>query len=302
MSTAKRRSRVRRRRPTLGHALSQRSSTLGPWHLSEILGQGALARVYAARHESSRGGAPYAVKVLRPEWSDRPAVVDLLRREALVGSRVRHENVVPVLAAGLHEPPYYLVMPRLAGWTLEALLTAGRNFPVVQALWIARQIAEGLRAIQMTCGMTHGDVKPGNVFVSPQGRATLLDAGFARAAGENAAIADRPTLCSLAYAAPETLTSVLTVDHRSDIYSLGVTMYRMHSGGLPFDAPDRGRLVELVRTARPACVRELRPELPKPVASLVHRMLAKEPLRRPQSYDELIDELVHLEIDCFANR
>lgn len=282
---------------------------LAPWRPVKLLGEGTLARVYAARHASSRAsaGAAYAVKVLRPRWYEHADVLEILRQEAFVGSRVRHPNVVTVLDARLSDPPYYVVMPRLVGRTLEEVLAARPGgLPPLEALWIARQMAEGLGAIQAECGATHGDVKPSNVFLSDQGRVTLLDLGFARIPSESpdssSAAVSRSTLCSLAYAAPETLQSSLAADNRSDIYSLGVVLYRMLSGRLPHEAPDPGLLVEQLRTGRPICIRQLHPELSKSIASLVHRMLSREPLRRPQSYAELTSELVRLEIDSFADR
>jgi serine/threonine-protein kinase len=150
--------------------------------------------------------------------------------------------------------------------------------------------------------MTHGDIKPSNIFLSPQGHVTLIDLGFARATGEPSNAALRPTLCSLAYAAPETVTSALAANVRSDIYSLGMSLYEMLTGQLPYDASDPVRLVEMLRTTNPVCIRQLRPDLPRPVASLVHRMLARQPLRRPQTHGELIEQLVRLEVECFANR
>jgi serine/threonine-protein kinase len=213
---------------------------------------------------------------------------------------VRHANVVALLHARLDAPPYYLVMPRLGGAPLATLIAEHTSLPVAQSLRIARHVAEGLSAIDHSCGMIHGDVKPSNIFVSNDGRATLLDLGFARTRCETTAAAPRRLCGSLAYAAPETLTSALTADVRSDIYSLGATLYEMLCGRRPFDAAQPGRLVERIRSGRATCLRELMPAIPRAVASLVHRMLAKEPLRRPQYYSELVDELIRLEINCFA--
>jgi serine/threonine protein kinase len=146
-----------------------------------MIGAGMLGRVYAARHKSGRTDveAAYAIKVVRRKWWDSPEVMRIVRREAFVGCRVRHPNVVPVLDARLDSPPHFLVMPRLWGVTLEALVDRHPPMRPAQALRIARQIAEGLAAIDATCGMTHGDVKPHNVFISANGKVTLLDLGFA---------------------------------------------------------------------------------------------------------------------------
>ena len=285
-------------------ARSDRLGALGPWRIECLLGAGTLTRVYAARHRATRASAPaaYALKVLRPKWCDYPQVVELLRHEVFVASRVRHPNVISILDARLDEPPYYLVMPRLAGDTLAARLHCHVTLPPAVALWVARQTSQGLAAIWSACEVTHGDVKPSNLFLSPQLALTILDLGFARSAGEDATSIDWPTLGSLAYAAPETLASVLAADFRSDIYSLGVVLYQMISGKLPHDANSPQRLIEAITEEQPMNLLQLRPDLPRPVAELVHSMLAKDPLRRPQGYAELIERLVRLEIDCFANR
>jgi serine/threonine-protein kinase len=150
--------------------------------------------------------------------------------------------------------------------------------------------------------MIHGDVKPSNVMVSPNGHATLIDLGFARSGDEFRAAADRPLLGTLAYAAPETMTSAMAADTRSDLYSLGAMLYEMLAGRPPFVAESASELVGLHRDARPACLREQSPELPRPVASLVHQMLLKDPDRRPQGLFETIDRLARLEIEWFAER
>ena len=114
--------------------------------------------------------------------------------------------------------------------------------------------------------------------------------------------ADRGVAGTWSYIAPEMITSAVRADGRSDIYSLGVTLYELLCGQLPLDGASPAALARMHLTAKPACIRKLVPDLAKPIASLVHRMLAKQPLRRPQSAAELIRELVHLEIRCFADR
>lgn len=275
---------------------------LGAWQLIRQLGEGTFTRVYQARfadaHESQL--ASYAIKVLRNQWWRDLQVVEMQRREAWIGSVVSHPNLLPVLAASVEEPPFYIVSPKLEGATLDRLLAERGPLSVPLALWIARQVAEGLAALGDATGMIHTDVKPANILISPIGHATLIDFGFAQTPAESSRWATRPLQGTLAYIAPEMVTSALAADARSDVYSLGVTLYEMLTGRRPWESDDPGELASLHREAKPICIRELRPELPKPVASLVHSMLAKEPLRRPGRPRELAAKLVRLEIECFT--
>ncbi len=276
---------------------------IGPWQLVRLLGEGALTRVYLARPADSPEATPaYAVKALRREWWNDSQAIELLRREALVGRRVTHPQLASVLASQLAQPPFFLVMPRLPGETVAIKLAEDRRPSLPEALWIARQTAEALTALQQTTGMTHGDVKPANLMVAPDGHATLIDLGFCRTAEESNGWADRPVVGTLHYIAPEVVTSSRAADGRSDLYSLGVTLYEMLTGRRPFEADDPGTLIKMHREAKPVCLREAEPTIPKGVASLVHRLLAKDPNRRPASAQEVAAELVRLEIESFALR
>lgn len=276
---------------------------MGPWQLVRLLAESTLNRVYLARPQETPDAAPmYAVKALRREWWNDPAAVETLRREALVGGKVSHPHVAPVLSSQLAKPPFFVVMPRVSGETLAARLADGRRPSLPAALWIARQVAEALAAIHAAASMIHADVKPANVFVSPDGHATLLDLGFCQTSDEARSWATRPVVGTPHYMAPEMVTSACSVDRRSDLYSLGVMLYETLTGERPFEADDPAKLINLHRQAKPKCLRDARPGTPKPVASLVHRLLAKDPLRRPSTPEEVASELVRLEIACFADR
>jgi serine/threonine-protein kinase len=289
-------------RQSAGTETQQLFGRLGPWQLVRSLGDGNLTRVYLARPADGpqNGPASYVVKALRKEWWRDPQAIDMQRREAWVGSKVTHPSLLPVLAASVGEPPFYVVTPKLDGTTLSQLILELEKLPVPLALWIARQVAEGLAALFETTGMIHTDVKPANILVSPAGHATLIDFGFVQTAAEASQWATRPLAGTLAYIAPEMVTSALAAGPRSDIYSLGVTLYEMLSGRRPWESDDPGELAILHREARPIDIRELRPELSATVAELVHSMLAKDPLRRPGSARELATRLVRLEIASFA--
>ena len=298
------------RAPVLGAGPSKRRKAvgrMGSWQLVRQIGEGTLTRVYLARpadapDEEQTQPSPYAVKALKREWWSEPRAIEAQRREAWVGGRVSHPNLAPVLSASVTAPPFYLVMPYLTGETVSQLLVRRGSIALTTALWIARQVAQALSALDASLGMVHGDVKPANIHVGPDGHTTLLDLGFCQTNKEARGWADRPVVGTLRYLAPERLTSTTNIDARSDLYSLGVTLYELITGRPPFESDSPAQLIALHREARPTPIEEARPETPADVARLVDRLLAKNPLRRPESPQAAADELVGLEIACFGLR
>lgn len=275
---------------------------IGPWQLAKLINESDLARVYLARPvEAGESAAPgYVVKVLRNQWWRDAVAIEMQRRAAWVGRKVSHPHLLPVLAANVKQPPFYTVSPRLEGSSLEGILRRNGAIALPSALWIARQVAEALDALHTATRMVHADVKPANVVVGPDGHATLVDLGFVHTPGESRHWSARPVFGTLNYMAPETISSAIAADHRSDLYSLGVMLYEMLAGRLPHSSGSAEQLIRMHREAKPECIREARLGTPKPVASLVHRLLAKDPLRRPESASQVAEELVRLEIECFA--
>ncbi|MEO1498687.1 MAG: serine/threonine-protein kinase [Planctomycetota bacterium] len=292
--------------PSVGGQRAERRKAIGrvgPWQLVRTIGEGAMTRVYATRAVSHDDQQPvYALKSLKREWWSDPAAIAAQRRETWVGGRVSHPNLAAVLASGVTAPPFYVVTPLLHGETAADMLAAGRRPRLPVALWLARQAAQALDALQTSAGVTHGDVKPANLFVGPDGHTTLLDLGFCQTADEARSWAGRPVVGTLRYLAPERITSTTAFDTRSDLYSLGATLYELIAGNPPLNGATPETLITQHRQAKPPCLRDAAPGTPKPVASLVHRLLAKDPLRRPSSPEEVIEELMRLEIACFGLR
>jgi len=273
------------------------------WELLDLAAEGTWSRVYRAR--PADGGSQheprYAVKLLRPEYQSDPRAIALLHREAQVGRRVAHRHLVSVVGAELRRPPLLVAMPWLEGATLRQRLESGQQFDLPEALWIARQTAEALGALYQS-GWLHGDVKPSNIMVAANGHVTLLDLGFARPIEQSGSIADRWIVGTCNYLAPEWFTSALAADIRSDIYSLGAVLFELLSGRLPYQGQTIGELAAAHRREAVPALRKLAPWVPAEVARLVHSMIAKDPLRRPQTPAELVDSLLRLEIELFTAR
>lgn len=272
---------------------------VGKWQLTKLAGKGSFTDVYLARPMGCRPNWPadYAVKVLREQYVGDQVATDLLRREVEVASQVSHQHLVPVLEAQFGESANYLVMPRLKGVSVGQALAKTGYISVRQTLWITRQIAEALGTMH-GAGWLHGDVKPENVMVSSDGHATLIDLGFALRKSEAMMTELRTARGTLKYVAPETMTSAYASDERSDIYSLGISLYQMLTGQLPFAANDPAELIESHRGQPIPDPRKFNARIPDDLVRLLSRMTAKQPSRRPQSIRELLVNLVPLEVSA----
>ncbi len=200
-----------------------------------MAGQGEFTEVHLARPLGCRPDWPadYALKMLRPSRSDDPLAIRLIRREAEVGSQVSQAHLVPILEARVREAPTMSSCHACRGlWPSHVISRVGA-LAARQALWITGQVAEALSALHAK-GWYHGDIKPQNIIVSTEGHATLIDLGFALRSNEPHCSGDRFAMGTLNYVAPEVLTSALRTDHRSDLYSLGITLFEMLTGRVPF--------------------------------------------------------------------
>jgi len=268
----------------------------------EFLGGGAMADVWRVTHRDS--GEMFALKMLRADWADYTVTQRLLENEAEVGAAVNSRYVVKVHAVDLESSPPYVLMEWLDGEILESVLRERGNLPYIEALWIARQCAEGLESLRQA-GYTHGDIKPANMLVERDGSLKLLDLGFARRCRK--IDADQiPTVDILTgtpeYLAPEALSAEPSWGVARDIYSLGVTLFQMLTGRLPFQAEQPGDLLRSQLGATPPKVRQFSADVPRELEELVAAMLAKQPVRRPQSLERLIRVLMELELANISSK
>lgn len=242
--------------------------------------------------------ADYVIKQVRWDTDEPLTALRLLAREVEVSRDVAHPHLATILAAELSGTPPFIVRPYYDGASARELSDRSPRRHLRHLLWWSRQVAEALAALHER-GWVHGDIKPENIIVSPTGHVTLIDLGFAcRPDGEDPPLA--PLLqASLAYAAPELIAATFGMSAKADIYGLGVTLFELLTGELPF----KGTAEQLARAhvEQPAPdPRRLVRDLPSHVARLVQRLLSKQPEHRPTA-SELVEKLFEYEIMYFAS-
>jgi serine/threonine-protein kinase len=193
-----------------------------------------------------------------------------------------------------------IILEWLEGRTLAQKLADENALSLCDAVWVARQCAEGLLCLA-GAGYAHGDVKPSNVMLTGGGRVKLIDLAFARPIDGNEAAAHSRILMGTAdYMAPEVLSRGSYHPVQRDLYSLGVMLFRMIAGRLPFLAENAAEMLRLQRQMKPPRLADFQPGIPVQLDDLVGRLLSKQPIRRPQSITAVVRELVGLELAQFS--
>jgi serine/threonine protein kinase len=259
----------------------------------KCLGGGPLTTVWQARDLSN--DTPCALKILRPEWHNDSTAIKLLQREARAGLRVHHPHLVRFRNVHVTTPPYFIVMNLLPGESLRRRLRRDYRIDVASTLWIIRQTAEALTALHRA-GFIHGDVKPDNIRLVADGAAVLIDLGFAHRPGENTTLMEQGfVLGTVEFMAPELCSPEPIADQSSDMFSLGITMFELLTGRLPYPPGTVEQTMRRHRCDPPADIRQFAVILPGALIDLVKRLLSRHPEDRPKA-SAVITELISLEI------
>src|SRR3954470_14296083 len=265
----------------IGTVLSER------YRLESKLGSGGMSTVYLSRDITLERWV--AVKVMHREMSDQPDQIERFRREARAVAQLSHPNVVSVIDAGEDGGHPYIVFEYVDGETLKQRIQRLGRLPVQEAVAYAIEIGRGL-AVAHARSMVHRDVKPQNVLIDPDGRAKVTDFGIARQMEQQGVTATGRVLGTTDYVSPEQAMGQ-DVDTRSDIYSLGVVLYEMLTGDVPFHADSLvGVAMKHVHEDLPD-IQKRRPEVSSAVVAAVEKATAKDPDRRYQRIEDMLDDL-----------
>ncbi|MBU6290241.1 MAG: protein kinase, partial [Chloroflexi bacterium] len=262
----------------------------GDYDRYEVLGRGGFGVVYRARHRVL--DRIVALKLLDPSATADPGFADRFRREAATAARLDHPNIVTIHNVGEVGGRLYIDMRYIPGETLSALIAREAPMPLDRTIAILRQVADALDHAHAEL-VVHRDVKPANVLVEANGRASLADFGLARPAANSQAGATNtlPNIAgTLPYMAPEQFDDEVP-GPPADRYALGVVAYQMLAGVLPFPGPTVGRLIRQVMGTPAPSLRGVRPDLPVAIDDAVQKMLAKEPADRFSRARMLVDAL-----------
>ncbi len=255
------------------------------YEVIDKVGSGGMADVYKARDQ--RLNRFVAIKVLKPEYSSDKSFVNKFRGEAQSAAGLSHPNIVNVYDVGDDSGLHFIVMELVEGITLKRFIERKGKLEVKEAVGITIQIAQGMEAAHDN-HIIHRDIKPQNIIISRDGKVKVTDFGIAKATNSNTITSN--AMGSVHYLSPEQARGGYS-DEKSDIYSLGVTLYEMLSGKVPF-AGDNTVSVALLHIQGEAMpLRELDPEIPFSIDKIVQKCMQKRPERRYHTASELISDL-----------
>ncbi len=262
---------------------------LGPYEIIEQIGVGGMATVFRAYQPSISRFV--AVKVIHRAIAADARALERFQREARLIARLEHPHLLPVYDYdGLHEPPY-IVMRYVEGGTLKDVLDRSGALPLADTLHIMRQIASALDYAHRQ-GVIHRDIKPSNIMIDGEGNIFLTDFGIARiAAGGEGITQTGMAVGTPGYMAPEQGMGAENVDHRADIYSLGVMFFQMVSGNLPFSAETPMGVIMKHITEPVPHITDFNPTLPDGLDAVLNKALAKSPEDRYQSANDFVEAI-----------
>lgn len=260
------------------------------YELEELIGGGGMADVYKAK--DCLLNRPVAVKILHEEFKQDKEFIDKFQREAQAAARLSHPNIVNIYDVGVADGDHYIVMEYVPGRTLKDRIRQEGHLSVSESLRVAREIAEALAHAHAN-NLVHCDIKPHNILMIADGHAKVADFGIARAVTESTMTYSGNVIGSVHYFSPEQAKGTM-ITPKSDVYSLGVVLYEMLTGKLPFTGDNPVSIAVKHLQEEPVPVRQIDPAIPPVVEAIVSKAMSKDPAMRPTSA-ELVQDISQAE-------
>lgn len=268
-----------------------RVKQIGKYTVKELLAQGGMGEIYRASHPTLERDV--AIKVIRTNKASDPTIVDRFQREAKVVAALRHPGIVQVHDFDIEDDAFYMVMEFVPGESLAdrltRLQTEGKLLPLGETLRIFRLITEAV-AYAHNQGVIHCDLKPSNVLLTKEGQPILVDFGISKIMNDERLTATNDILGTPHYMSPEQGFG-REINSQTDVYALGVMLYELTTGQLPFNGNSPMSIVFKHINEQPKTPRSLNPYLPETLDRLIQKAMAKDPARRYTSAQEMLGDM-----------
>ncbi len=271
--------------------LTTGSTFAGRYQVIEELGKGGMGKVYKVFDQEVQ--AKMALKLIKPEVSADKNTIDRFRNELKIARDISHKNICRMYDLGREAGNYFITMEYVSGEDLKSFIRRSRQLVVGTAIFIAKQVCDGL-AEAHRLGVVHRDLKPGNIMIDKEGNAKIMDFGIARSISVKGITGAGVMIGTREYMSPEQVEGK-EIDQRSDIYSLGIILYEMLTGQVPFEGDTPFTIGVKQKSEIPKDPRELNVQIPQDLSRLVLKCLEKDKERRYQNADELRADLEKIE-------
>ncbi|MBD3413670.1 MAG: protein kinase, partial [Candidatus Aminicenantes bacterium] len=276
---------------TAKEELTTGTTFAGRFQIIEELGKGGMGRVYKALDKET--SEKIALKLIKPEIAADKKTVERFRNELTTARKIRHKNICGMYDLGKHKGSYYITMEFIPGQDLKSFIRQSGQLTVGKAISIAKQICSGL-AEAHKLGVVHRDLKSNNIMIDQDGNVRIMDFGIARSLETKGITGEGVMIGTPEYMSPEQVEAK-DVDQRSDIYSLGIILYEMISGQLPFEANTPFAVGMKHKGEIPKNPKDFNPQIPDDLSDVILRCLRKNKDTRYQSAGELRSELTKIE-------